>query len=51
MPIFVKKPIKNQGIPHKLEYNFLLKRKLAIGVYVTGKSVFSEKSYFPGKKD
>ena len=45
-------------MPQRLEYNFLLKRKLAIGVHVTGKSEqikFSRgnliSSDFPGKKD
>ena len=32
MPIFVKNPGRKSGYLHKLEYNFLLTRKLAIGV-------------------
>jgi hypothetical protein len=34
MPIFVKNSVKNHGMPQILEYNFLLKRKLYIGVYI-----------------
>src|SRR3569833_1536893 len=32
MPIFVKNPGRKSGYLHKLEYNFLLTRKLTIGV-------------------
>ena len=34
MPIFAKNPVENLRHAQKLEYNFLLKRKLAIGVNI-----------------
>ena len=33
MPIFAKTPIEKSRHAQRLEYNYLLKRKLAIGVY------------------